>query len=95
MISTPFGLLQLALVLLMLVFFALAVEYRRLVFGVVSFAVANGLLSLLFFILGAPYVAVFNFSVFSGAVAILFLAVINMERPEEAVPGDGGSEVTT
>ena len=94
MISTPFEILQLVVLILMLVFFVLAIEYRRLVFAIISFAVANGFLSLLFFVLGAPYVAVFNFSVFSGAVAILFLAVLNMEPPDEQVADASDSEVT-
>jgi len=42
-------------------------------------------------------VAVFNLSVFSGAVAILFLAAMNLESPEseEDLPGSINEEVVS
>jgi NADH:ubiquinone oxidoreductase subunit 6 (subunit J) len=38
--------------------------------------------SLAFFALGAFYVAVFNLTVFSGAVVIMFLTMMNLEAPD-------------
>ncbi len=97
MISQPLEFVQLAILVLALGFLVVAVEHRRLALAIIAFAVGNGLLSLLYFVLGAPYVAVFNFSVFSGAIAILFLATMSLATPEEAagVPEDeSGTEVT-
>jgi NADH:ubiquinone oxidoreductase subunit 6 (subunit J) len=83
MISEPFEFAQLIVLILTIVFLLLAVEYKKLSFAVIAFAVGNGFLSLAFFALGAPYVAVFNFSVFSGAVAILFLAAMSLDTPAD------------
>ena len=83
MISQLFEILQVIILILVFTFFVVAVEYKKLAFAIISFAIANGFLSLLFFALGAPFVGVFNFSVFSGAFAILFLATINLESPKE------------
>ena len=89
MISTLFEIAQLVILVIALVFFVVAIEYRKLSFAIIAFAVANSFLSLSFFALGAPVVAVFNLSVFSGAFVILFLAMMSMEAPE-----DEGPEVT-
>ena len=83
MISEPFEIAQLIILVLVVVFLLLAVEYKKLSFAVIAFAIGNVFLSMLMFALGAPYVAVFNASVFSGAVAILFLATINLQDPDE------------
>jgi NADH:ubiquinone oxidoreductase subunit 6 (subunit J) len=84
MISTLFEVLQLITLVLTALFLVVAVEYRRLSFAIISFAVGNLFLSIAFAVLGAPLVAVFNATVFSGAVAILFLSAMNLETP----PGD-------
>lgn len=97
MISTLIEVLQIIILILMFLFLAAAIEYRKLSFAIIAFAVGNGFLSLSFFILGAPLVAVFNLSVFSGAVAILFLAAMNLESPEseEDLPGSINEEVVS
>lgn len=82
MISTVIEVLQIIILIMAFLFLAIAIEYRKLSFAIIAFAVGNGFLSLTFFALGAPLVAVFNLSVFSGAVAILFLAAMNLESPE-------------
>ncbi len=92
MISTLIEVLQIGILVLMFIFLAVAIEYRKLSFSIIAFAVGNGFLSLSFFILGAPLVAVFNLSVFSGAVAILFLAAMNLENPEVEEEGLNSSE---
>ena len=84
MISTLIEVLQVVILVLTFIFLVGAIEYRKLSFAIVAFAVGNGFLSLSFFTLGAPLVAVFNLSVFSGAVAILFLVTMNLEDPKEA-----------
>ncbi len=93
----PFEFIQLIVLILTVVFFLLAIEYRKLSFAVIAFAIGNGFLSLTFFALGAPFVAVFNFSMFSGAIAILFLAAMSLEAPaeEECPEDDDYCEVST
>ena len=81
MISEPFEFVQLILLILTVAFLLLAVEYRKLSFAVIAFAVGNGFLSLAFFALGAPLVGAFNATVFSGAIAILFLITMNLDTP--------------
>ncbi|TFG31921.1 hypothetical protein EU527_11380 [Candidatus Thorarchaeota archaeon] len=97
MISTLIEVLQIIFLVMMLLFLVVAIEYRKLSFAIIAFAIGNGFLSLSFFALGAPLVAVFNLSVFSGAVAILFLAAMNLQPPEIEDEGLGNenSEVAT
>ncbi len=83
MITEPIEFVQLLILILAIVFMGIAIEYRRLVYSVISFALGNSWVSITFFILGAPLVAVFNFGVFSIAVVIILLATINMEAPED------------
>ena len=83
MISTLIEVLQVVILVLTFIFLVGAIEYRKLSFAIVAFAVGNGFLSLSFLALGAPLVAVFNLSVFSGAVAILFLVTMNLDDPKE------------
>ncbi|NHJ13002.1 MAG: hypothetical protein EAX95_04960 [Candidatus Thorarchaeota archaeon] len=97
MISTVSEVIQLLILILTAAFFIIAIEYRKLSFSVIAFAVANGVLSLSFVILGAPYVAFFNCTVFSGAFAILFLTTMNLDEPTEAQDNpdaDDRAEVT-
>jgi NADH:ubiquinone oxidoreductase subunit 6 (subunit J) len=82
MISNLIEVLQVVILVLMFIFLVGAIEYRKLSFAIIAFAVGNGFLSLSFFALGAPLVAVFNLSVFSGAVAILFLVTMNLDSSE-------------
>lgn len=82
MISTLYEVLQLMVLVLTVFFLVVAVEYRKLSFAIIAFAVGNLFLSMSFAVLGAPLVAVFNATVFSGAIAILFLSTMNLEEPE-------------
>ena len=83
MITQPIEFVQLFILVLAVVFLIVAVEYKRLYFAIISFALGNGFVSLAFFALGAFYVAVFNLTVFSGAVVIMFLTMMNLESPED------------
>ncbi|TFF84625.1 hypothetical protein EU524_00750 [Candidatus Thorarchaeota archaeon] len=89
MISTLYEVLQLVVLVLTVLFLMVAVEYRKLSFAIIAFAVGNLFLSMSFAVLGAPLVAVFNATVFSGAIAILFLSTMNLEAPEVEEEGLG------
>lgn len=98
MISTLYEVLQLVVLVLTVLFLVVAVEYRKLSFAIIAFAVGNLFLSMSFAVLGAPLVAVFNATVFSGAVAILFLSAMNLESPEvqeEGLDGSSAEEVVS
>jgi NADH:ubiquinone oxidoreductase subunit 6 (subunit J) len=92
MISTLYEILQLLVLVLTVSFLVVAVEYRKLSFAIIAFAVGNLFLSISFAVLGAPLVAVFNATVFSGAIAILFLSAMNLESPEVEEEGLGASQ---
>ncbi|MBN2227994.1 MAG: hypothetical protein JW779_00250 [Candidatus Thorarchaeota archaeon] len=92
MITTLLEVLQVIILVLMFIFLVVSIEYRKLSFAIIAFAVGNGFLSLSFFVLGAPLVAVFNLSVFSGAVAILFLVTMNLDTPENEEPPKNTSD---
>jgi NADH:ubiquinone oxidoreductase subunit 6 (subunit J) len=91
MISTLYEILQLLVLVLTVFFLMVAVEYKKLSFAIIAFAVGNLFLSISFAVLGAPLVAVFNATVFSGAIAILFLSAMNLESPEVEEEGLGTS----
>jgi len=59
-----------------------AIEIRDLIRAVISFCIMNVLFALMFFVLGAPLVAVFQLAVYAGAVTVLFLAAIHTIRGE-------------
>jgi len=61
-----------------------AIEIKDLIRAVISFSIMNALFALMFFVLGAPLVAVFQLAVYAGAVTVLFLAAIHTIRGETA-----------
>ena len=69
--------LHLTLILLTLAFSILAVELKDMLKAILSFTVANVFLSAILYLLGAPYLAVFQLLIYAGAVTILFLATIH------------------
>jgi len=70
-------LIHLALILVALVTAVLAIRLRELNRAISSFAVFNVTLAVMFFVLGAPYVAAFQLLVYAGAVTVLFLAALH------------------
>lgn len=74
---------EVALIAFLVIFALLAVELKKLAYAVVSLGLMSTVLSIIFYILYAPYVAVINLLVYAGAVIVLFLAVLSLMRPGE------------
>jgi len=54
----------------------LTVEFENLMYAVLSFCGMTITLGFLFLLLGAPYVALFQILVYTGAVGVLFIITI-------------------
>jgi uncharacterized MnhB-related membrane protein len=60
------------------VFLVIAVELKDLVKATIALGIGSALLASVFYILNAPYAAVFELSVAAGLVTILLLSAIGM-----------------
>jgi NADH:ubiquinone oxidoreductase subunit 6 (subunit J) len=61
----------------------LALEAKEIVYGAIGLAVSLFGVATLFFLLEAPYVAVFQVAVYIGAVAVLILFTVMLVRQEK------------
>jgi NADH-quinone oxidoreductase subunit J len=68
------------LVILTIISAVFAATVKDLTRSVIAFAAMNILVAVMFYILGAPYVAVFQLLVYAGAVTVLFLAALHTMR---------------
>jgi uncharacterized MnhB-related membrane protein len=60
------------------VFLIIAIELKELVKATIALGIGSALLASVFYILNAPYAAVFELSVAAGLVTILLLSAIGM-----------------
>jgi uncharacterized MnhB-related membrane protein len=60
------------------VFLVIAIELKELVKATIALGIGSALLASVFYILNAPYAAVFELSVAAGLVTILLLSAIGM-----------------
>ncbi|MCD6535701.1 MAG: NADH-quinone oxidoreductase subunit J [Thaumarchaeota archaeon] len=65
------------LIVLLTIFAILAVELRDLLKAILAFTGVSIVLSAIFYLLGAPYLAVFQLLIYAGAVTVLFLAALH------------------
>ena len=75
--------LQPILMLLATLLAFLAVEAKKILYAVISFSGMCIAIGALFWILNAPYVAVFQLLIYAGAVMTLFLATIMLTSQKE------------
>jgi NADH:ubiquinone oxidoreductase subunit 6 (subunit J) len=67
-----------------------AVSSKNIVYGVVFLLCANVSLGIVYYIVGAPTVALFQFAIFAGAIVVFFIITVmftkagEMEFKEEA-----------
>ncbi len=66
------------------VFLIIAIELKDLVKATIALGIGSALLASMFYILDAPYAAVFELSVAAGLVTILLLSAIGMIDKEGA-----------
>jgi NADH-quinone oxidoreductase subunit J len=72
--------IQLVLLVAACIFGILTVELRDLLHTVVSLAAMAVSLGAIFWLLNAPYVAVFQILIYAGAVIVLFIAAVMLTR---------------
>jgi uncharacterized MnhB-related membrane protein len=77
------SLIGLLILLSTTVFLILAIELKELVKATIALGIGSALLASVFYILNAPYAAVFELSVAAGLVTILLLSAIGMIDKEE------------
>ncbi len=75
--------LQPILMLLATLLAFLAVEAKKILYAVISFSGMCIAIGALFWVLNAPYVAVFQLLIYAGAVMTLFLATIMLTSQKE------------
>jgi len=68
--------LQFSLLIATCLFAILTVELRDLLHTVISLAAMATSLAAIFWLLNAPYVAVFQILIYAGAVVVLFIAAV-------------------
>lgn len=64
------------------IFLIIAIELKDLVKATIALGIGSALLASVFYILDAPYAAVFELSVATGVVTILLLSAIGMLEKE-------------
>ncbi|MEM2851190.1 MAG: NADH-quinone oxidoreductase subunit J [Candidatus Bathyarchaeia archaeon] len=69
-------LLQIVLIFIMVIFAVLTVELPDLLHAVIALCGMSIVIGILFWLLSAPYVAVFQLLVYAGAVVVLFVAAV-------------------
>ncbi|WXG41395.1 MAG: NADH-quinone oxidoreductase subunit J [Candidatus Freyarchaeum deiterrae] len=72
--------IHVALLALVIFFGVLAVELKRLDHAVIAFASMNVVLGVLFYLLYAPWVAVFQWLIYGGAIVVLLLVTVSLTR---------------
>ncbi|RLE64379.1 MAG: hypothetical protein DRJ38_05690 [Thermoprotei archaeon] len=69
--------------ILTIIFALVAVEVKDLFKSILAFTIMNVFLSVIYYLIGAPYVAVFQLSVYAGGVTVLLLAFMHVRSGEE------------
>ncbi|RJS89668.1 hypothetical protein DRO56_00080 [Candidatus Bathyarchaeota archaeon] len=73
---------HLVLLALAIVMGVLTVEAEELLYAAMSFLGMCVALGILYWLLHAPYVAVFQLAIYAGALVVLFVSVIMLTRRE-------------
>ncbi|RLF99844.1 MAG: hypothetical protein DRN49_03780 [Thaumarchaeota archaeon] len=71
-------LIQLILIVLTLTFAILSIEVKNLFHAIIFFALMCISIGSMFWMLNAPYLAVFQLTVYAGAVVALFLVTVTL-----------------
>lgn len=84
MVLDPNSLIGLLLLVSTTVFIIIAIELKELVKATIALGISSAFLATVFYLLDAPYAAVFELSVAAGLVTILLLSAIGMIDKEGA-----------
>ncbi len=69
--------------ILTLIFAVLTVELKDILYSILSFCGMCIVLGVIFWILNAPYVAVFQMLVYAGAIVAMFIAAVMLTTRRE------------
>lgn len=75
--------IEIILLVITCIFAILTVEAKDLLYAIISFASMSVTIGALFWILSAPYVAVFQILIYAGAIIVLFVAAIMLTNRRE------------
>jgi NADH-quinone oxidoreductase subunit J len=67
-------------VLVSIVAALIAVEVKDILRALIGFVILSISLSIVFYLLGAPYVSVFQLAIYAGAVVVLFVTALHTMR---------------
>ncbi len=71
----------------------LAVSSRNIVYGVIFLLCMNVSLGILYYVIGAPTVALFQLAIFAGAIVVFFVIAIMFTNSGELRPFDKEEDV--
>jgi len=70
----------------------LAVAMPNIVYGVIFLLCTNVVLGVLYYILGAPTVALFQLAIFAGAIVVFFIITIMLTQAGRMEPSESMEE---
>jgi len=77
------SLIPMALSVVMIVFALLSLEFKNIIYGIITLCGFSVVLGVTFFYLSAPYAGVFQLAVLAGAVTVLFLVALMLTGKKE------------
>ncbi len=77
---TPIDLIILLLFSFAIIFSWLAIVHPNVIYAIFFLFILNVIVAIIFFMLGAPFVALVQLAVFSGAIVVLFLLAAMLTR---------------
>jgi uncharacterized MnhB-related membrane protein len=80
--SLDMNLIGMILIIATVLFIIIAIELEELVKATIALGISSALLAAVFYLLNAPYAAVFELSVAAGLITILLLSSIGMIEKE-------------
>lgn len=75
--------IQIAILVITCILALLTVEFKDLLYAIISFAGMSVCVGALFWLLNAPYVAVFQILIYAGAIIVLFIAAVMLTSRRE------------
>jgi len=70
----------------------LAISSRNIVYSVVFLLCMNASLGILYYIMGAPMVSLFQLAIFAGAMVVFFVITVMLTKSGEMKPLEGGDD---
>ena len=83
-----YDLLQIALIIFGILLAILTIELKDMLHSILCFGGMCVTLGLIFWLLNAPYVAVFQLLVYAGAILVLFLATVMLTTREAKISNE-------